>query len=132
VNKSIVLAAALVLLGSGAAFAAAPQGYQSAQPDAKAKTKGGIVNTNGSIGYGSGFSVSHLGTGSYQIVFPNGTFKTCPVIALTGAGGNGDVPVMNLSNYGCSNGGLTIVVGIVSRTNGSLQDNAFHFVATPI
>ena len=125
-NKTLALLAALMLAGSGMASAA------SFQPDAKAKAFCGFINTNGTISYGTGYSSTHPGTGSYKIVFPSGTFKTCPVISLTTAGGKCDVPIANLSSYTCSNGGATLVVGIVGRMNGNLQDNSFQFSATPI
>jgi hypothetical protein len=126
VYKTLALIATLMLAGSGLASAA------SFQPDAKAKAFGGFINANGTISYGTGYSSTRLGTGSYKIVFPSGTFKTCPIISLTTAGGNGDVPIANLSSYSCSNGGATLVVGIVGRTNGNLQDNSFQVSATPI
>ena len=128
-NKTIALAATLMLAGSGLASAA---DFQHAQPDLRGRIYGGFINANGNVSYGTGFSSQHLGTGSYKIVFPNGTFTKCPIVSLTTAGGNGDVPIANLSSYSCSNGGVTLVVGIVGRTNGNLQDNSFQFSATPI
>ena len=56
----------------------------AATASSSAKTKGGIVNTNGSIGYGSGFSVSHLGTGSYQLSNLDDDHKESDLLKLAG------------------------------------------------
>jgi hypothetical protein len=92
-------------------------------------SKGGIVAADGSIVLGTGFSVSHDGTGEYTIDVP--FFPDCPVVLVTPAGTNGHAPIVNDYNYITCNtagGEAKIQIRIYSRTDGSLQDNAFHFL----
>jgi hypothetical protein len=119
--KSIaVLAASLALASSALASASVEPGKGS---------KAGIVAADGSIVLGTGFSVSHDGTGEYTIDVP--TFPDCPAILVTPAGVNGHAPIVNDYNYiTCNTGGgeVKIQIRIYSRTDGSRQDNSFHFL----
>jgi len=92
--------------------------------------KAGAVGSGGQVAAGSGYSVSHDGTGAYTIEVPAGFFHGCPAVMVTPAGGNGDVPIANDYNYiTCGNhGAVKIQIRIVGRSTGNLQDNAFHFV----
>ncbi|HEX3457891.1 MAG TPA: hypothetical protein VHR97_08055 [Candidatus Baltobacteraceae bacterium] len=91
--------------------------------------KAGAVGAGGQVA-GSGYSISHDGTGAYTIEVPAGFFHNCPAVMVTPAGGNGDVPIANDYNYiSCGNhGDVKIQIRIVGRSTGNLQDNAFHFV----
>jgi len=129
-KRIITLAAGLAFALCGPASAAT--NWNAAKPDANTKAHAGIINTNGSVIAGTGFTVTHNATGMYTIVFPNNTFKACPAVNVTPAGGNGGIPIANVYGYGCSNGGATIVITINSIETSASQDNAFHFSTTDI
>jgi hypothetical protein len=115
-----VLAASLVLASSAFASASVVPGKGS---------KGGVVAADGSIVLGTGFSVSHDGTGEYTLDVPS--FPDCPVVLITPAGINGHVPIADDYNYitcNTSGGEVKIQIRIYSRNDGALQDNSFHFL----
>jgi hypothetical protein len=127
----------LIMLAAGLAFAASapamagglyrPPVYAAhVQPDSKSTGQGGIIEANGTIAYGSGFTVAHPETGEYEINFGSGKFKKCPVISVTPAGGTAPIP--NLYYYDCGSGGVQITV-LIENYAGTLEDNAFHFTA---
>jgi hypothetical protein len=129
-SKSLIsLTAALVFALSG--FASARIIMPNID-DAKKKptAHAGIVSSTGSIVAGTGYAVSHDGTGEYTIDFPSGTFKTCPALMVTPSGINGHLVIANDFNYvTCGNGAeVRIQVRMYERTDGSLEDNSFHFV----
>ena len=100
-------------------------------PGARSKHKGGIVSATGSIVGGTGYSVSHDGTGEYTIDVPAGFFgSTCPVIMVTPAGIASHAPIPDDFNYiTCGGAGeVKMQIRIYSRTDGALEDNAFHFL----
>ena len=100
-------------------------------PGARSKHKGGIVSATGSIVGGTGYSVSHDGTGEYTIDVPAGFFgSTCPVIMVTPAGIASHAPIPDDFNYiTCGGAGeVKMQIRIYSRTDGTLEDNAFHFL----
>jgi hypothetical protein len=132
-NRLMMLAACAVLATTGIASATthyATPSYGVVQPDKSTKVVAGIVNQNGGIVYGSGFAVSHPETGEYVITMNSGVFKHCPVISITPAGTNTSPPLANLYSYGCGSGGVSLTVLMIGSTNGSLEDNSFHFTAT--
>jgi len=103
----------------------------SVPPGGHSKHKGGIVAADGSIVTGSGFSVSHNGTGEYTLDVPGGFFTGCPVILVTPAGIASHAPIPDDFNYitcGAGSGEVKMQIRIYSRTDGSLEDNAFHFL----
>ncbi len=128
-----ILALTAFLLVASSAVASAFQPQQPFQPDGHKKSaiKAGIVNTDGSIVSGTGYSVSHDGTGEYTIDIPAGQFKTCPANMVTPGGVNGHAPIADVYDYiSCGNGhDVKFQVRIYSRTDGKLQDNAFGFVS---
>jgi hypothetical protein len=138
-NKLVALTASLTIAASGLASARVvypnqpfANPYQAAvRPDRKGPAiKAGIVTSTGSIVAGTGYSVSHDGTGEYTLEVPAGHFKSCPVVIVTPAGLNGHAPIPDDYNYiTCGgNGEVKIQIRINSRTSGSLQDNSFHFL----
>ena len=142
-NKPLImLTASLVIATSGLASARLitparlMQPVQTfAQPNhKKSAVKAGIVGSDGSIIAGSDFSVSHDGTGEYTLDVPAGYFKNCPTVMVTPAGINGHAPIPDDYDYNtCGNNGeVKIQIRIYSRTDGSLQDNSFHFVMNEI
>jgi hypothetical protein len=88
----------------------------------------GTVNLSGQVVDGSGFSISHDGTGRYTLDIPSG-FKGCPVVMVTPAGVNGDIPIVNDFNYiTCGNGEVKIQIAIFGRSSGTYLDNSFNFL----
>ena len=137
-SKSLVALTASVILGSTTIALARPvppprivQPAQTFQPDHKRKTaiKAGIVSSAGSIVSGTGYSVSHDGTGEYTLDVPAGFFANCPVINVLPAGLNGHLAIPDVYNYiTCGNNGeVKMQVRFYERASGALQDNAFHF-----
>ena len=61
--------------------------------------KAGIVNSSGSIVAGTGYSVSHDGTGEYTLDVPAGLFKNCPAIVASPAGLNGHLAIPDVYDY---------------------------------
>ena len=103
----------------------------SVPPGGHSKHKGGIVSADGSIVLGTGYSVSHDGTGEYTVDVPGGFFTGCPVILVTPAGQNGQTPIADDFNYitcGAGSGEVKMQIRIRGRQDGALQDNAFHFL----
>ncbi len=136
----IALTASLVIVTPGLASArlvAAPArvmqpAQNSVQPNhKKPAVKAGIVGSDGTIIAGSDVSVSHDGTGEYTLDVPAGYFKNCPVVMVTPVGVNGHADDYDYSTCG-NNGEVKIQIRICSRTDGSLQDNAFHLVMDEI
>jgi hypothetical protein len=132
-TKLIAATALLVIASTGLApaqvFTHPAAGMNPAGSGAAKKVSlGGVVTATGQIVGGSGFTVSHDGTGKYTISVPSG-FKTCPVILVTPAGDNGDEPIANDFNYTtCGNGAVKMQVQIYGRMSGALMDNSFHFL----
>jgi len=123
----------LVIASSALASAFEPQ--TRFEPNhKKSAIKAGIVASDGSVAGGTGFSVSHDGTGEYTLQVPAGYFKDCPVVMVTPSGVNGHAPIPDDYNYmACGNNGqVKIQIRIYSRTDGALQDNSFHFAMIQI
>ena len=138
-RMSIVAVTASLLMASSA-FASSlypshALGFQNSPPPGhhKVKSKGGVVGADGSIILGTWFSVSHDATGEYTLDIPGSVFGTsiCPVILITPAGVNGHAPIADDFNYitcKAGDGEVKMQIRIYSRTDGALQDNAFHFL----
>lgn len=94
-----------------------------------AKYAAGIVNTDGSVALGTGFSVSHDGTGEYTVTYRSGTFAHPPVFSCSPSGVVSDLPICNIWSYSEGGGGVQVQFRIHSRVNGDLEDNSFHFTA---
>ncbi len=137
-SRISIAAVAASLLMASSAFASAlyaghEPGLQNSEPGARGKHKGGVVGADGSIILGTGFSVSHDGTGEYTLDVPGSVFGTsiCPVILVTPAGVNGHAPIADDFNYitcEAGDGEVKMQIRIYSRTDGALQDNGFHFL----
>jgi len=128
----IAVIASLLMASSGFASSLYPNhALQKPVPPGKNnKHKGGIVASDGSIVTGTGFSVSHDGTGKYTIDVPPGFFtSTCPVILVTPAGYTSEFPIVNDYDYiTCGGSGeVKMQVRFWGRKDGAAQDNAFHF-----
>jgi hypothetical protein len=101
-----------------------------ASPALAAKTVAGIVNADGTINTGTGFSVSHDGVGQYTLDVPAGKFKKCPAILLTAWGYTSEFPIIEDYDYiTCGNlAEVKMQIRVWGRKDGAAQDNAFHFV----
>lgn len=138
-SKSLIVLTASAVLGSTALALARPApparffapAQTFVQPNhTKTAMKAGIVNSAGSIVAGTGYSVSHDGTGEYTLQVPAGYFKGCPAFIVTPAGINGHVVIPDDWDYiTCGNNGeVKMQIRLYERTSGALQDNAFHFI----
>ncbi|HEV3091873.1 MAG TPA: hypothetical protein VGX91_10600 [Candidatus Cybelea sp.] len=132
----LALAAGFIIATAGMASARIVTNYPTQmgfQPNGKKAPTAlaGVVSSSGTIAAGSGFSVSHDGTGEYTITVPAGEFKNCPSILATPAGYSGTPPVANDYDYiQCgSNGTVKMQIRILT-TSGSLVDTPFHFLMT--
>jgi hypothetical protein len=91
---------------------------------------GGVVNGDGTVSHGTGFTVSKPGTGEYQIAFPNGTLSAahCPpipaVLPFTGLHRTPEITGLGCSGLGA--GSFTIKI---LDSAGAAQDTAFAFMA---
>jgi hypothetical protein len=131
-NTLTAAIAALCILGStglASAQVVRPVMMHPAGSSAKKKpSQGGTVNLSGQIVNGTGFTVTHDGTGKYTLDIPSG-FKGCPVVMVTPAGANGDIPIVNDYNYiTCGNGEVKIQIAIFGRSSGNYLDNSFNFL----
>jgi hypothetical protein len=131
-NKLTAAAAALFVLGSSGLASAQvirPVMLHAAASSAKNKpSQGGTVNLSGQIVDGTGFTVSHDGTGKYTLDIPSG-YKGCPVVMVTPVGTNGDIPIVNDFDYiTCGNGEVKIQIAIFGRSSGTYLDNSFNFL----
>jgi hypothetical protein len=130
-KKLAVIAALLVLGSSGMASAQVvrPVMMHPAGSSAKRKpSQAGTVSLSGQTVVGTGFTVTHDGTGRYTLDIPNG-FKGCPVVMVTPAGMNGDIPIVNDFDYiTCGNGEVKIQIAIFGRSSGNYMDNSFNFL----
>lgn len=121
---------------------AGPQGVQGPQgpqgpageegaPGPGVKTIAGIVEGDGDVITGTGFTVQRTDTGSYRLAFPAGTWKSIPAITVTPLGINNAVvvPVVVSSNTG-SNGSSDVDIVLSSSAGAlTLHDNFWSFIA---
>jgi hypothetical protein len=99
-------------------------------PGKLGKPIAGIVNADGSINTGSGFSVSHDGTGKYTLDVPAGYFKRCPAILATPWGYTSEFPIVDDYDYIiCGNlQEVRMQIRVWGRKTGAAQDNSFQFL----
>jgi hypothetical protein len=94
------------------------------------KTIAGEVFDNGFIAEGSGFSVSKVSIGGYDIKFPPGTWSGCidPVVTVTPFG---DGVVANWVGAGCGNDGSAVFHVLLDTVGSSPHtvDDDFVFMA---
>jgi hypothetical protein len=89
----------------------------------------GAVGSNGSVTYGTGFTVSHTGTGTYVVTYPASIgFQSLPVVTVTPWGVQHFPVAATISSLGGNNGGFQFTVQL-NTINGKskLQDNSFLF-----
>ena len=126
-KQLMALTAALIVAACGLASAGSFRTLQSASPDAKHQAHAGLVDQDGKIVHGSGFTVNHPRVGEYELVFPAGTFKTCPAVNITPWNIDTVAVFPLVFFYTCQGGGLSATVKLIARSGGT-ADNAFQFV----
>lgn len=87
---------------------------------------GGVINADGTIGSGSGFSVTHPATGVYTVLWPANSFDSHVYFACTPASGLALCDIWSVVGNG--GGSVSVQFRLYSRSPGSAQDNAFVFV----
>ena len=89
----------------------------------------GLINHDGSINAGSGFTVSHDGTGKYTITFAAGVFPThAPAMTCSPFGRGPGVPLCFVySELWQGDSGPTTFGIRIYNIAGNLQDNGFGF-----
>ncbi len=100
--------------------------------DSKAFARlGGVINGNGTIVQGTGFTISKLGTGDYQITFPDGTLSSanCPPIVAVIAVTAGTDRNAIITNRSCSSSGGGSFDTKLLDAAGDAQDTPFIFLA---
>jgi hypothetical protein len=90
---------------------------------------GGVVNADGSVSQGTGFTVARLGPGEYQVSFPNGTLApgVCPPIVVATAFSL--VYHAAISGRGCSGLGAGSFTVQMLDSAGTANDAPFLFIA---
>jgi hypothetical protein len=97
------------------------------------KTISGWITSTGSTSAGSGFTAVRNSTGNYTISFAVGTWSglTAPVMMVTPAGQNPDIPIGQVSSFSWfPDGSASFTIIIDSIATGLPQDNDFFFTAT--
>jgi hypothetical protein len=124
---SLLLFLAAVSLPAGAATTAA-----SVSGKQLPKELAGLVETNGVVGLGSGFTASRLGTGSYELLFPAGARSggSSPHPVVVTAAASGDVGAAVTSDTKMANGSSVVTIKTVDYA-GNPVDTAFFFDAGP-
>jgi hypothetical protein len=91
---------------------------------------GGVVNGDGSVSQGTGFTVSHPNDGEYQVSFPSGTLSSSvcpPIVTVTVFAGIVRHP--QLSGRGCSGLGAGNFTVKLLDNDGVAHDTPFLFIA---
>jgi hypothetical protein len=91
---------------------------------------GGLVNGDGTINQGTGFTVSRLSEGEYQVSFPSGTLSAafCPPV-VTAMVFSGLVRHPQVSGRGCSGLGAGNFTLKTLDNDGVAHDTPFLFIA---
>jgi hypothetical protein len=112
------------LLAASLAFAALPASA-SGLPNYSA----GAINANGTIAYGTGFTITHQGAGQYLVTFPAGTgFTSLPAMTVTPWGISGHLVTAIVQGVSGANGGASFLINLSDRLNKfQLEDNALMF-----
>ncbi len=91
----------------------------------------GTINANGTVGYGTGFTVAHTGTGQYVVTYPAGTgFTSLPVVVATPFGLSGHDVTWAVSSLAGSSGGVKFTLQFYDQVGKHLRpmDNTFMFI----
>jgi hypothetical protein len=97
-------------------------------PGPGVRTIAGFVYADGTT-FGSGFIVTKLGTGQYQILFPPVAFTDFPAVAVSAWGFPGQAPTANVLFNDVVGGSWRVVVWMVGPDGVTPIDAGFQFVA---
>jgi hypothetical protein len=91
---------------------------------------GGVINGDGTVLQGTGFTVTHPSVGVYQVSFPAGalTDGLCPPVVTTVAFA-GLVRIPQVTARGCSGGGAGNFTVTTLDTSAVARDTPFVFIA---
>ena len=90
---------------------------------------GGLINGDGTVSQGTGFTVSHPSDGEYQVSFPSGTLGTfCPPV-VTATAFSGIVRHPQLVGRGCNGSGGGNFTMRMLDNDGVAHDTPFVFIA---
>jgi hypothetical protein len=118
--KALILAPALAASLAVAALPASASGLPN--------YSSGLIDQNGVVDVGTGFTVQHTGTGTYVITYPSGTFTSFPIVTVTPFGVNGHVVTAIVAAESGSGGGASITITLTDKVGKEkLVDNAFGF-----
>lgn len=126
-NRYLVLAIVLAILGpacspaTSAVYAATNNGPRVAA---------GVINAEGHIVHGAGFSASRVGKGEYVITFTQGYFPGgCAAMVLTLAGTASQRPIGVVKQHSCDD---VFYIVFFDQISSSKADTAFQFVAAEV
>lgn len=91
---------------------------------------GGLVNAQGGIVQGTGFTVQYLQKGRYQVSFPNGTLGSLcsPIVSVTSF--TDEMRIPTIDSRGCSQASGSGSFTVKWRdASGAVQDTPFYFLA---
>jgi len=91
----------------------------------------GLINANGTIGFGTGFSVQHTGTGQYLVTYPTSTgFTSIPAVVVTPFGLNGRDVTWSVAALTAINGGVQFTIQVYDQIGKRLtpSDSALFFI----
>jgi hypothetical protein len=117
----------------GAQGATGPQG-PAGPPGPGTKTVSGAVGgSNGGVIFGTGFTASRAGVGSYAVQFPPGTWSPpqFPVVVVTPFTSPGDAAIATVTSLGSnSNGAGSATISILNPATSTAIDRSFLFNAS--
>jgi hypothetical protein len=94
------------------------------------KTIAGLVNSDGSVAYGSGFTVEHYNTGEYDVDFGEGTWPEPPALTVTPTNHDEVFVVSKIYMEVTGSGAASFTILFSSSAGSSTPANSgFNFVA---
>lgn len=84
-NRFIIIALVLAIALVGPVSAGTIFRYMGSPGSTNLRVAAGTINAAGAILGGSGFTVTHIATGEYRIVFARGYFTACAAMTVTNA-----------------------------------------------
>ncbi len=112
---------------AGATGPAGPTGPQGSG----VKTIAGFVYVDGAK-YGSGFTLTKLAVGKFELLFPLAAFTDFPAVAVSAWGFPGVAPTANVLLNTVGPTGWRVEVWILSNDGTTFVDGGFQFVAAQV
>ena len=118
-----ILALAPILAVASLAYVSAP----AAAADLPFYSSG-LVDQNGNVDVGTGFTVQHTGAGTYVITYPTGTFTSFPLMTVTPFGFDGHSTTAIIAGETGANGGASFTIQLTDKVGKSKPvDNGCSF-----